>query len=436
MAGERQVLTLTDAIRIGREQNRALKIWAARRDAESARASETGAQRLPSLAAYGSYTRIEEGKFKLSTTNLPQPLSVGDVVVNNYVFRLCLRQPLFTGFRLSGASDAADAVAEAAELDLQSADADLTYNVTTAYWTLYQARLAEQFAKENASRLRAYRADTEQLMEAGLATRNDLMKVDVQLSNARVAEIDASNDVTIAQMNLNNTLGQSAETYVELASSPTTDVGDPEIVSSVERGDTAGLALLAYEQRADLRAATARVRAASAAATAERGAWWPQVELSANLLYNNPNARYQPITPEFLGTWDVGVSVAMDLWNWGATAHRVEQSEARLRQEQLRKEQLVDNLSIELRRSVLLLQRAREKIAATEQARTQAQEQLRTLTAQYHEGLATSTMLLDAETSLLQSELQHSAANVEYALASAALRRALGNMPPGQPTDE
>jgi outer membrane protein len=424
-------LTLEEAIRLGRENNRALKLSATKAEADRARASEAGAQRFGSLAMYGAYTRLEEGLFRLSTKSLPVPISVGNVPPDQATLRLGLRQPLFTGSRISATAEAALLQADASDLDRAMSEADVVLNATSAYWTLFQSRQMERFARENVRRLESYARDTERLMSAGAATRNDLLKVEVQLSSASINLIEVENDARIAEMNLNHVLGQPTTTALQLVSSPEESGIPSGLEGEIPRDSVRSFISLAFGRRNDLQAASTRVRAAGESVVAAKGGWWPQIELNANYNYNNPNARYQPITPEFLGTWDVGVTLFMDLWNWGATGSRVEQAEAMLKQARLQESQLSDIVSLEVHRAALNLQRSRQKLSVARLGVEQADENLRVTSDKYRSGLATSSELLDAEVALSQVQTQLSGALVDLALSRAIFARAVG-VPSGE----
>lgn len=412
-------LTLEEALATARENSRLLGIVAARGEGERARADEAQASLYPGLRVTGGYQRISSGQFRLLSAPTPLPFTVGDVVEDNWTFRVGLRQPLFTGFSLSRVSEAADLQADASAFDRTMAEQDLALNVTAAYWTLYQARNVRRLTAENVARLESYVRDTERLVRAGLATRSDVLKVQLQLSNARIARIDADNDAQVAMMNLNTAMGLPPETELELSSVP----GGPQ-----EPGDAPPEALVGRAQalRSDYLAATARASAAEAAVGAARGGWWPQLELTAGYNFNSPNQRYQPLIGEFKGNWDVGVLMAFDVWNWNATGHRVEQAEAAEKQARLQQAQLRDNIALEVRRAALSLRRSREKLAVSRLGVEQAREHLRVTADRYRSGLATSTELLDAEVALLQAETQHEGARVEDAMAAAVLERAVG----------
>lgn len=420
-----QELSIDEAIRSGIMRNRSLKIATIAAGAESARASEADAQLLPSLSVSGTYNRLSEGAFRLSTTNLPQPIPVGNVVVDNFAFRVGLKQPLFTGFRLSSISDAAELTADAAKGDQRMAEQDVVHTVTVAYWSLYQARKMIELSSENVRRLEQYKSDAERLGAAGLATRNDLLQIEVQLARARITRLEAETGARVAEMRFNIVIGFPASTPVTLTSHP----GKGSAPTAVLSEPVDGLVDSALVNRPDVLAAGLRTRAAEELVRAANGSWWPQFELTAHYQYSNPNQRYQPITPEFLGSWDVGVTMLFELWNWGKTGSQVEQAEALHKTSALRKTQLTESIVLEVYTSVFNLEQSLQKLEVSTLAVEAADENLRAMTEKYASGLATSSQILDAEIDLFSSEIERFSALVGYELSVAEIRKALGEPP-------
>jgi outer membrane protein TolC len=297
-------------------------------------------------------------------------------------------------------------------------------DICAAYWALFQAIRMERFAEENVLRLESYRDDTHRLVEAGLATRNDELKIEVQLGNARLLRIDAQNETRVTRMALNMTLGLPLETPTDPSSDPDSYIFPGPGGGRLKEVDS--LVALAGAARPDLRATHLRLQAAEASVAAARGAWWPQVVLSGGYAYQRPNARYQPPRDEFKSSWDIGIGVQLDVWNWGATGHQTEQAEAALRQAELVLGQMQENVNFEVRRAVLSLGRAGDKSEVARLSLRQAEENLRMTNDRYRSGLATSTDLLDASVALMQAQTSLSGAQVELALADARLGRALG----------
>ena len=420
LAGQGPGLTLDDAIAAGLSQSRTLRASAARADAAEARAGEARTARLPMLKGEASYRRLSEvDPFQIQLPGSTKPTVISPVVLDNSSFRVSLQQPLFTGFRISNSIESAERGAEAAGWDNVNDRADLVLAITSAYWSLYQMREVERFAGENVARLDRYLGDARKLMQAGLATRNDVLKIEVQLSNAHLAQIDAENDARLAAMNLNTLLSRPVDMPVELLSKPADDLlTSPPPADSLTRAALAG--------RADLQAWRARVEASRAGVAAARAGWWPQLALSGNYVYARPNSRIFPVKDEFQGTWDVGVALSMDLWNWGMTARQTEAAEAAVRQQEYLSAQMEDAVALEVNRAALQMNRARQRAEVAALALGQAEEQSRTTEQRFSTGLATATDLLDAEVALQQAKTTQSGARVESEIARARLTRALG----------
>ena len=418
-------LTIAEAIALGRENNRQLAIADARLDAASGKAGEARSALLPAVRLESSYKRLSDVPPFQVTLPLPQangPITISPTVLNNYNLKASVQQPLFTGFKLSSNARAADELAEASGFDRRSDEDDLLLNVTTAYWTLYQTAQTRKYADENVVRLQTYRRDTENLLTSGLATRNDLLKVEVQLSSAILAQIDAANDAQVACMNLDNLIGLPLHEEVLAVSEP----GSEPDSSAAAPAGADSLFAQALGSRPDLQATERRLDAAKSGLTAARGNWWPQLFLTGAYYYNRPNSRYQPTLDAFRSTWEVGVQLQMDVWNWGATASQAQQAEASVTQTALQVDQMKDNIALDVRRSSLAVAQARQKVAVARLAVDEADENLRTTGDKYKNGVSTSTDLLDANVALLQAKTNYTAALVELAVAHARLDRAVG----------
>jgi outer membrane protein len=417
-------LSLQDALTLGKENNRMLHVAKLQVEAASAKAREASAALLPTVKFQGSYTRLSDiTPFALSFPPfIPKPIEINPNIPNAYNLRLGLQEPLFAGFRLQSGADAAARLAEAGEADRRGRESDLMLNIVSAYWTLYQALETKKYVDENVERLASYLTDTKNLMNTGLATRNDLLKIDVQLSGARLSQLSADNDVDVAMMNLNMVLGQPVERSLVLTSVPSR----PERDTDLSGPSTDSLVELAIRDRPDLAAMKSRVDASRLGVTVAQAAWWPQITLLADYVYARPNQRYLPAVDEFKGTWDVGIAVQFDIWNWGSTADQTEQARSQLQQNELLFDQMKDNVTLEVRRAHLGVERAEKRVDVAQDAIDQADENARSVSEKYRNGLATSTDVLDASVAVLQAKTNSIGAMVEHEIALARLRNALG----------
>lgn len=418
-AQEKKSLTIDEALQLGLRNNRGLHISAARSAGAEAKSAEMGASRLPTLALQAGYTRLSDiPPFAVTVPFLPAPVTISPTVLNTYSTKLTLTQPLFTGLRIERAAEAASAAADAAESDYRNDRIDLVYSIRTAYWNLYRAREVKGVIDENVGQIEAHLTDVRNMMGQGLATTNDVLKVQVQLSSMRLSQIDAANNVATAAMALNLLLGLPVETATDVTS---TIVPDTTVIGAFDQ-----LARQPIDRRPDVKAAESRRGAAEASVGAARGAWYPQISLIGDYNYARPNPRILPAKDEFQDTWDVGVVASFTLWNWGSTGDQTEQAKASYNQANEACEQIKESARMDVRQSYLSLLQARDKIGVAQQGVEQAQDNYRITKNKFETGTATNTDLLDAEVALLQAKLNNTIAVVDFELAVARMNKALG----------
>jgi outer membrane protein TolC len=421
-----QKLSLEEAIRVGLSNNKLAQISSARAEGADARAGEARAALLPSVRFEGSYRRLSDvDPFRVQIPGVPTPIVISPVVLDNYTTRVSLQQPIFTGFKLRSNARSAEYLAQAAAAETKNDRADVVLSIISAYWTVYQARETKKAADENVARLESYVKDGENMLKAGMLTRGDLLRLQVQLSNGRLTQIDAANDARLAEMNCDNVLGLPLETSLELTSSPVAPV---QGITVTPTEGIQSMTMRALQDRPDIRATASRLEAARAGVAAVNGNWWPQVFLSGSYYYSRPNSRWFPTRDEWKGTWDLGVVVQLDLWNWGTTLRQTEQASAALRQQELLYAQMTDNAILDVTRAELQVRRAREKVEVALLAVDQADENLRIMQQRFKSGTATPTELLDAEVALLQAMTGRTGALIENAVADARLAKSIGGL--------
>ncbi|MFA6455576.1 MAG: TolC family protein [Bacteroidota bacterium] len=417
IAQQKLSLTVEQAVQTGLENSKMLKSSQFKVVAAEAKASETNALGLPSVKLNAAYTRLSDIPSSTLTTPFGK-FEISPTVLNNYTVRATVQQPLFTGNKISGAEDIAEYSYEATKQDFSKDKADLIFNVKSTYWNVYRAIEFKKVVDENVGQIKAHASDAENMMKQGLLTNNDLLKVQVQLSDALVRQIDAKNNVLLTMIALNNTLGLPLTTEIEIASSllPNT-VPNQEIDALVKK---------AVENRPEILSMNARVKASESGLSVARSGWYPQVYLVGNYNYLRPNQRIFPTKDAFKGTWDVSVSLSYDLWNWNTSGSQSTQAEAQLSQAEQGLSQLKDGITLEVTQSYLALNQAKERSAVAQKGVEQAEENYRVTNERYKKGLNVNSDLLDSEVALLTAKLNYMQSLVDYELAAARLTKSVG----------
>ena len=433
LVGQQKItLTVDQAVQTGLENSKALKVSQLKVVAAEAKTSETNALGLPSVKLNAAYTKLSavdpfklnfpaygtvqaDNKTVLFSTVAAQ---LGDNITNNYTLRATVQQPIFTGNKISGAGDIAEYSYEATKQDFSKDKSDLVYNIKSAYWGVYRAKEFRKVVDENVEQIKAHASDAENMMKQGLLTNNDLLKVQVQLSDALVRQIDAKNNVLLSTIALNNTLGLPLSTEIDILSPL-----QPGAISSQEIN---GLVKKAVENRPEILGMNARLKASESNLSVARSGWYPQIYLVGNYNYLRPNQRIFPTKDEFKGTWDVSLSLTYDLWNWNTSGSQSTQAEAQLSQAEQGLSQLQDGITLEVTQSYLALNQAKERSGVAKQGVEQAEENYRVTNERYKKGLNVNSDLLDSEVALLTAKLNYTQSLVDYELAAARLSKSVG----------
>jgi len=415
-------LSIEQALQIGFEKSKGLHASMMKVQYADAKSGEANTMLLPSLKFGGAYTRLSAVPSFEVDIPLPPPAPshfvISPAILDNYNLRLTLQQPLFTGWKIQSAVDAADYSAQATQKDYERDKSDLVYGIKNAYWNLSKAIELEKVVNENVDQLKAHVKDAQSWQSQGMITTNDVLKVRVQLSEAQLRQIDARNAVQLARIGLNNILGIPLDTQLRLTSTLNKEAKEFDSLQ--------GLIDRALANRSDMRAMEYRVKAGESGVAFATANWFPQLYLTGDYYFNRPNQRYQPMIDAFKNTWDLGIGMSFDIWNWGTTVYQTDQAKAQLAQTQDGLSQMKDAVALDVTSNYLNLQRTKERIAVAQEGVKQAEENYRITDNKFKQGLSVNTDLLDAEVALLQAKTDYTQALTDFELAQASLERSVG----------
>jgi len=412
-------LTLEQSLEIGLKNSKNLKISQSKVIGANAKVKEASSLMLPKLSLGASYTRLSEvDPFQVVVPFSPVPIKIQDAILNNYNLGLTVQQPLFTGFKLMSLKNAAEYNNSAQELEHTKEINEEAFKIQTAYWNFYKSQKVLNLINENLSALEKHLNDTKNFLENGLVTKNDYLKIEVQYSNLKLKKIDAENNVNLARINFNRAIGINL--------SEQTDILVNENTQTISEYKYDILLSEAFENREELKSINYRIRAGEESVTAANSGWFPSVYLFGHFYYNKPNQRILPLKDDFNETWDVGVSLNWDLWDWGNTSSKAVQAEQQLLQTQTALQQLKEGIETEVYHNYLKLISENEKVAVSKLTVNSAEENYRITKEKYSQQLATSTDLIDAETDLLNAQTQLTTSLVDFELAKISLEKSVG----------
>jgi outer membrane protein TolC len=413
-------LTLKESIELGLLNSKELKISQSRLNSSDAKVSEVNSLFLPQLKFTANYTRFSDNvpPFEVTTPFSPNPIRIAEPILNNYTLRLSLQQPLFTGLKLISSKNAAEYNFKSAESEYSKEMNEAAYNIYVAFWNFYKSKEVKDLLTKSLGQIENHLEDTKNFLENGLVTQNDYLKLQVQYSNTKLQLIEAENNLEVARAVFNKTLGFPLD-------SPT-EISEDELKTDSEEYNFEELLKEAKANRNEIKSLNFRLNADQENISVARSGWYPNVYLAGNYYYSNPNTRFQPPAEQWNNSWDVGVTLSWDIWDWGITSSKTIQAEELSVQTQASLEKLNDNIEVEVYQSYLNLTKAKEKVDVSKLSLEQSKENYRITTEKYEVQLATSTDLIDAEVSELQSATNLTTSLIEYMLAKVRLEKSAG----------
>lgn len=414
LASAAQAETLQDAWARAAQQDRALAAVRSQAEAAALDASAARAQRWPTLAVGGSYTRFDDAPaFDFSFTGLaltPPELFGGDDFAMGSA---TLSVPLFTGGRIASSIAAAEARSRGAGAQLQGAEQDMKLAVAESYVDVLRTRRALAVADSNVRTLEALASDVGAMYERELVPKNELLAVQVALADARQNRLRAANGADIAQAAYNRRLGEPLDRVADLEE----QVPAP---AAALPADLAALVRQAVERRTELAALSEQAKAYGQLAKVERSRVLPQVSVSGG---------YNYLENQFLDDEEfamAGVGVQWALFDGGQARKRAAAMERNRRAAEEQRADVESLIGLQVRQAWLGVEEARQRVGVTAEAADQAEENLRIARERYGAGLGTQTQLLEAETLRVQALTNRDNATLDASLAQLRLARAVG----------
>lgn len=337
---------------------------------------------------------------------------------NTYRFGLSASQNLFTGGRLRGLSQSADAGVRSAQLGVTAAQAQTLLDVAQAY---YDATLGDRLAGIAEATLQ--QADTT-LAQATLAkqvgnqSEFELLRARVTRDNQRPVVIQRRAERDLAYVRLKQLLELPLPEPVTLTTSlgDTTLAANPRLVELTPTpGDTAAARRVAVRQAAE---AVTSQEGQLRVARAQR---FPQLTLSsdfADLGYPNNGS---PFGTGYISDWTVSMALSLPLFTGGRILGEVESARANVEQARLRLKQTRERAELDARSAQLQLGAAVAAWEASAGTEEQAMRAYQIAELRYREGISTQTELNDLRIQLAQAESTRAQAARDLQLAKLRL---------------
>lgn len=401
-------LNLDQCLEMAYENNKTLLQLEERINASEYKIEEARSGFFPQLSLNGSYTRLG----RVPGFDVPG-MTIDFGTANNYNLVLSLEQPLFTWGKIRNSYDIAKYGLSLTQEEYRKTRQGIRFNVVSLFYNVFLAKELIKVRQESIARIEDHLSTVQERYDKGYVSEFDLLRVKVQLANAKPPLVQAKNLYHLTQDNLKNLLGISLSDSVDLEGSLESE---PVAVDQTQAED------YAFQNRSELKLTAEQRRIGSKALALAKAGNKPSLFGTANYEYKRPYYSQDVWKTD----WNFTLALSFPLFDGFLTRSRVKQAKSDLKQLDIGEEQIRDLIRLEISQAISDLNLALENILSQEENVKQAKEALRIATVQYQKGMLTNLELMDTEFALTVAETNHLQAQSDYLIAKAKYERAIG----------
>lgn len=337
---------------------------------------------------------------------------------NIWAGALIVRQPVYLGGAITAANRMADIGEEMASNDIDLRTQSTLHNIDQTYWTVVSLKQKQKLAQSYYELVKKLDDDVHKMIDEGVATRADGLKVDVKVNEAEMQCTQVEDGVALAKMLLCQLCGIPVSADIVLADEGREDLA---VVGAVSEQDGSNV----NDGRPELRMLQNAVDLSKEATKIVRAAYLPQVALTAGFLVANPNP-FNGFEKEFAGAWNVGVIVRVPVWNWFEGRYKVRAAEAATNIALMEKTDVQEKIDLQIAQCKFQVSEANKRLLMAQKNIASAEENLRCANVGFSEGVIQATDVMAAQTAWQMAQSQKIDAEVDVRLAQINLQKALG----------
>jgi len=370
---------------------------------------------LPTITLNSSYSR----DFKIASAFFTVDGETSELQMgfrNNFSAGVSLRQPLWEGGKVFTAYAVARQYKKYSIAGTDQVSAAVVYNSELLFYSviLEKARLA---VLQDALKTYDQNIDVvEKFYSQGLVSRFELLRARVERANVLPQILEAESNVRLAEKRLLSFLGMNLD----------------EQLAVVEPNDDTSLAMLpdlrfliakALEERPELRQAELEVDMRGKAVGIARAGYFPSLAAVSSYAWQASADEFS-LDRNNTTSFTAGLTLSFPIFDGGQTRGEVGRSKADLRQAELRRLDLIDDVTLGVEQAYDRLIQAKKALDIQGDTIAQAEEGLHIAGVRYEAGEGTLLELLSAQTALSESRTALAGATFAFRSARANLKQA------------
>ncbi|MBG1261337.1 TolC family protein [Nostoc commune] len=410
-----QPISLAQALELARRNNRDLQVSLLELERNRAALREAQAALLPTLNVNTDVTRSQSASSQLQDelSGRNGLLSNQDQPSTSFSGQAQLSYNIYTSGRVQASVRAAEEQVRFNELAVETQSETIRLNVATDYYNLQQADEQVRIAQSAVQNSEASLRDAEALERAGVGTRFDVLRSQVNLANAQQNLTNGRSQQEISRRQL--------ATRISLPQAINISAADPVQLAGLWNPTLEQSIVLAYQNRPELQQQLAQRNTFEQQRKQALGELGPQVSLVASydlLDQFNDNA-------SITDGYSFGVRASLNLFDGGAARARADQSRVNIAIAETQFAEQRNQIRFQVEEAYSTQQSSLANVQTANTALEQAREALRLSRLRFQAGVGTQTDVINSENDLTQAEGNRVTAILDYNRALARLQRSV-----------
>lgn len=340
---------------------------------------------------------------------------------NMWAGSILLTQPLFMGGAIVAMNKMADIAEDMSENSAEVRRQSTLYNIDRAYWQVVSLTHKKRLAEGYRDLVKKLDEDVNKMIQEGVATRSDGLSVSVKVNEADMALVKVSDGLALSKMLLCQLCGLPVNEQITLADEDCENVMvNSEPVATADH-------TLAMQNRPELKMIQNTVDLSRQMTNVLKAGNLPQVLLTGGYAVSNPNV-FNGFEKKFGGFWNVGLLVRVPVWNWGDVRYKVRASKGATLIASLELDDAREMVELQVNQNAYKVTEANKKLTMAQTNIERADENLRTATIGFQEGVITPATVMEAQTAWLQAQSQKIDAEIDVKLSQIEMQKALGTL--------
>ena len=337
-----------------------------------------------------------------------------EALKNGVIGGVMLTQPIFAGGQIVNGNKLAQAGVEVRQLQKKITDSEILLTTERYFWQLVSMKEKMKTIENSEKMLDHILSDVKVAVEAGLTTRNDLLRVELERNKLESNRSKAENGLQILKMAFAQHIGLPAGDF---------DIQQPEF-NDVRLPIASGNDTTLLQNRLEYQLLQKNVDIAKTQVNMEIGKNMPTVAIGAGYDYMNFDLHKNPGIKNDFGMLFATVSVPITDW-WGGS-HAIKRKKLEYRAAENTRQDNADLLLLQMRQVRDELNQAYQQILIAKKSIEVAEDNLKVNEDTYNAGVSILSDLLDAQNLLQQARDQYTEAVTQYYLKQAEWEKVRG----------